>query len=171
MSTRSNWLTRAETSADIPAVHEITLAAFETSYEADLVDALRTDSSWIDGLSIVATDQTDTLTGYVLLTRGHVGDIPVLCLGPCAVLPAHQRTGVGSALVRAALRAAKSRGEFFVILLGHPGYYPRFGFGRASEHGLGLSIDAADEAFMALTLDAGHPLPSGTVRWAAPFGI
>lgn len=71
----------------------------------------------------------------------------------------------------AALDAARSMGERFVVLLGHPSYYPRFGFVRAAAHGLVLTVDAPDEAWMALSLDARHPLPSGTVRWAAAFGI
>ncbi|MYX43812.1 GNAT family N-acetyltransferase, partial [Streptomyces sp. SID89] len=79
--------------------------------------------------------------------------------------------GAGSAAVRAALRAAEGLGEQYVVVLGHPSYYPRFGFTRASAHGIGLSIDVPDEALMALALDAGRPLPAGTVRYAAPFGI
>ncbi|MES4828719.1 GNAT family N-acetyltransferase, partial [Streptomyces anthocyanicus] len=75
------------------------------------------------------------------------------------------------AAVRAALAAAGRLGEHHVVVLGHPEYYPRFGFGRASAHGIRLSIDVPDEALMALTLDAAHPLPAGTVRYAAPFGI
>ncbi|MEW1724061.1 N-acetyltransferase [Streptomyces sp. NPDC093109] len=173
MSININWTTRAETGADIPAIHDIVLAAFETSNEADLVDALRADPSWIDGLSIVtvAADANDRPVGHALLTRCHIGDTPALCLAPVAVLPEYQGTGAGSAAIRTALRAAADMGERFVTVLGHPAYYPRFGFTRASAHGIGLTIDVPDEAMMALTLDATHPLPSGTVRYAAPFGI
>ncbi|MFE2043951.1 GNAT family N-acetyltransferase [Streptomyces sp. NPDC059477] len=166
-----DWITRAETGADIPALRDISLAAFDTPLEADLVDALRADPSWIDGLSLVATGPDGGPVGHALLTRCHIDDTPALCLGPVAVRPEHQGTGAGSAAIRAALRAARERGEHFVTVLGHPAYYPRFGFTRASEHGIGLTIDVPDEAMMALTLDAGHPLPSGTVRYAAPFGI
>lgn len=87
------------------------------------------------------------------------------------MLPAYQRTGAGSAAVRAALDAARGLGERHVVVLGHPDYYPRFGFTRAGAHGIGLTIDVPDEALMALSLDADHPLPAGTVRYAAPFGI
>lgn len=166
-----NWTTRAETSADIPAIRDIVLSAFETSLEADLVDALRADPCWIEGLSLVSTDENDRPVGYALLTRCHIGDTPALCLAPCAVRPERQNTGAGSAAVRAALAAAQDMGERHVVVLGHPAYYPRFGFTRASAHGIGLTIDVPDEALMALALDAGHPLPSGTVRYAAPFGI
>lgn len=76
MRTHSNWTTRAETRADIPAVRAVNLAAFDTPLEADLVDALRTDPSWIDGLSIVAADGDGKPVGHALLTRCHIGETP-----------------------------------------------------------------------------------------------
>ncbi|HZF91623.1 N-acetyltransferase [Streptomyces sp.] len=166
------WTTRAETPGDSTAIREILLAAFPTAEEADLVDALRADpAAWIDGLSIVAADGSGQLAGHALLTRCHIGEVPALCLGPCAVRPERQRSGAGSAAVRAALQAATEAGERYVVVLGHPTYYPRFGFTRASAYGIELSIDVPDEALMALALDAGHSLPGGTVRYAAAFGI
>ncbi|AIS02033.1 GNAT family N-acetyltransferase [Streptomyces glaucescens] len=168
----NTWITRAETPGDSAAVRDILLAAFPTALEADLVDALRADpAAWIDGLSVVTADGSGRLAGYALLTRCHIGDVPALCLGPCAVRPERQRGGAGSAAVRAALDAATKAGERYVVVLGHPAYYPRFGFTRASAHGIGLSIDVPDEALMALALGSGHPLPAGTVRYAAAFGI
>lgn len=169
MSTRTHWTTRAETAADIAAIREINLAAFDTAEEADLVDVLRRDPAWIDGLSIVAVDDTGAPVGHTLLTRAHIGDTPALCLAPCAVLPRYQRTGAGSAAIRAALDAATQRGEQFITVLGHPGYYPRFGFTRASEHGVTMKVDVPDEALMVLSLD-GKELPPGTIRYAAAFG-
>ncbi|KMS73100.1 acetyltransferase [Streptomyces viridochromogenes] len=166
-----NWTTRAETSADIRAIRDIVLAAFDTPLEADLVDALRADPSWIEGLSLVSTGEDGRPVGYALLTRCHIGDTPALCLAPCAVRPEEQNGGAGSAAVRAALAAARDMGEHYVVVLGHPTYYPRFGFTRACAHGIGLTIDVPDEALMALALDAEHPLPGGIVRYAAPFGI
>ncbi|MET9136775.1 GNAT family N-acetyltransferase [Streptomyces parvulus] len=167
-----NWHTRAETGADVPHIRDIVRAAFPTPEEAALVDALRADpGAWIDGLSLVAVDGDDRSVGHALLTRCHIGGRAALCLAPVAVRPEAQRTGAGSAAVRAALAEAARLGEHHVVVLGDPEYYPRFGFTRASAHGIGLSIDVPDEALMALTLDAAHPLPAGTVRYAAPFGI
>jgi len=166
----SPWITRAETDADIGAVREINLAAFETAEEADLVDALRADPGWIPGLSVLSIDGAGTPAGYALLTRCLIGDTPALCLGPCAVPPEYQRTGAGSAAIRAGLDAARAMGERFVMVLGHATYYPRFGFGRASVHGISLSIEVSDEALMVLSLD-GSPIPGGRVHYAAPFGI
>ncbi|MDV2475449.1 N-acetyltransferase [Rhodococcus zopfii] len=166
---RTDWTTRAETGADIAAIREINLAAFDTAEEADLVDALRRDPAWIDGLSLVTLDDAGALIGYVLLTRAHIGDTPALCLGPCAVLPQYQKTGVGSAAIRTAFEAAKARGEHFVTVLGHPEYYPRFGFTRASTHGVTMKMSVPDDALMVLSLDT-EPLPSGVIRYAAAFG-
>ncbi|WP_269856109.1 GNAT family N-acetyltransferase [Streptomyces sp. RPT161] len=166
------WITRAETSADIPGIRDIDLAAFPTPAEADLVDSLRADpTAWIEGLSLVAADETGHLVSHALLTRCHIDTTPALCLAPCAVRPQQQRTGAGTAVIRAALAAARSLGERHVVVLGHPAYYPRFGFTRASTYGIGLTIDVPDDALMALSLDADHPLPRGTVHYAAAFGI
>lgn len=166
------WNTRAENGADIPAIRDIVRTAFPTPEEAALVDALRADAdAWIEGLSLVAVDDEDRPVGHALLTRCHIGDRPALCLAPVAVRPDRQNTGAGAAAVRAALTAAGRLGEHHVVVLGHPAYYPRFGFTRASDHGIGVTIDVPDEALMALALDPSHPLPAGTVRYAAPFGI
>jgi putative acetyltransferase len=164
------WTTRTEKTDDIPAIHDVVAAAFETSAEADLVDALRADQSWIEGLSVVTVGEAGEVVGHALLTRCHIDATPALCLAPCAVRPDQQRSGAGSAAIRAALAAARAIGEHHVVVLGHPTYYPRFGFTRASTHGIRLSIDVPDEALMALSL-TGTPLPSGMVRYAAPFGL
>ncbi|WP_327090172.1 N-acetyltransferase [Nonomuraea sp. NBC_01738] len=166
------WITRAETAADVDGIREIVATAFTTPDEAVLVDKLRADAdAWIDGLSIVAADDEGNLAGHALLTRCHIGDVPALALAPVSVRPDRQRTGAGSAAVRAALRAGQDMGEHFVIVLGHPEYYPRFGFTRASGFGIDLPIEVPDEALMALTFDPAFPLPGGTIRYAAPFGI
>ncbi|WP_280346409.1 GNAT family N-acetyltransferase [Nocardia neocaledoniensis] len=169
MSTRHGWTTRAENSTDAATIREIAVAAFDRAEEADLVDALRRDPAWIAGLSILALDADGVPAGYALLTRAHIGDTAALCLGPCAVLPRYQKTGAGSAAIRAGLHAAEAMGERFVTVLGHPEYYPRFGFTRASSHGVGMKMPVPDEALMVLSLDGG-PVPSGVIRYAAAFG-
>ncbi|MFC7615330.1 hypothetical protein ACFQV2_19330 [Actinokineospora soli] len=108
--------------------------------------------------------------GYALLTRCHIGEAEALCLGPCAVVPEAQRSGAGGAAVRAALAAAREAGERWVVVLGHPEYYPRFGFTRASASGVSVGFDVPDEALMVLSLD-GSAVPSGVVRYAEPFGV
>jgi putative acetyltransferase len=168
----SAWATRPETPGDVAAVREINLAAFPTGEEARIVDELRADpGAWLDGLSMLATDAGGTPVGHALLTRCHVGGEPALTLGPCAVLPRVQRSGAGSAAIRAVLDAARARGENLVVVLGHPEYYPRFGFSRASGFGIRAPIEVPDEALMAMALAPDRPVPAGTIRYPAAFGI
>lgn len=167
----SAWTTRPETSQDVADVRRVLQAAFPTAEEADLVDALRRDAAWLPGLAWVAEEPGGRVVGYALLTRCHVGEVPALALAPVAVLPAFQRRGVGEAVTAAALRAAERAGERLVIVLGHPEYYPRFGFTRASRFGIGVSFEVPDEALMALVLNEGADVPRGVVRYPAPFGV
>jgi predicted N-acetyltransferase YhbS len=132
---------------------------------------LRADPAWLPGLSIVAVDTGGTVAGYALLTRCHVGNAPALALGPCAVLPRCQKRGAGSAAIRAGLEAARAMGENLVLVLGHPEYYPRFGFARASTYGIRPSFEVPDEAMMALVFDDALPVPSGTIVYPEPFGV
>lgn len=168
----STWITRAETPADISAVRDINLAAFPTPDEAGIVDALRADpSAWLDGLSFVALTPDGAPVGHALLTRCHVEGRPALALAPCAVVPSAQRSGAGAAVIRAALEAARARGENLVLVLGHASYYPRFGFVPASRFGIRAPFEVPDEAMMALALDPEAPVPSGTIRYPAAFGV
>lgn len=171
MNDSATWTTRPETADDIDAIREVNLGAFPTPLEADLVEALRTDPAWIPGLSLVADAPDGTLAAFALLTRCRIDDSPALVLGPCAVLPAYQRTGAGSAVIRAALEAARVRGENVVTCLGHPDYYPRFGFVPASGYGIRPAFEVPDEAMMVLALDSTAPVPSGVIRYPAPFGV
>lgn len=166
------WTARPETPDDIPAIRDIALAAFPTPQEADIVDALRADpKAWIDGFSMVAVGPDNAPVALALLTRCHVDGEPALALAPCAVLPSAQRTGAGSVAIRAALAAARTRGENLVLVLGHADYYPRFGFTPASGFGVRAPFDVPDEAMMAMALDDTRPAPTGTIRYPAAFGV
>ncbi len=87
------------------------------------------------------------------------------------MLPAYQRQGAGSAVVRAVLAAARERGEHLVLVLGHPDYYPRFGFTPASQAGIRPGFEVPDEAMMALVLDGSRPVPTGTIQYPEAFGV
>ncbi|WP_026338031.1 GNAT family N-acetyltransferase [Nocardiopsis sp. CNS-639] len=168
----TTWTTRTETADDIPAIRDILLAAFPTEAEADIVDALRADpGAWIEGLSMVATTPESTPVGYALLSRCHVDGEPALALAPCAVAPSAQRTGAGSAAIRAGLGAARAMGENLVLVLGHADYYPRFGFTPASRFGIRAPFEVPDEAMMAMALDGDRPVPTGTIGYPAAFGV
>jgi putative acetyltransferase len=117
---------REERDGDRAAVRAVEVAAFGRHVEADIVDALREDPAW--ALSLVA-ELDDVIVGHLLFSRGSRG---VMTLGPLAVLPSHQRRGIGTALMHGGL--ARIHGP--VVLLGHPDYYPRFGFRPAFPLGI-----------------------------------
>jgi len=159
------WATRAERgAADHAAVRAINLAAFPTPQEADLVDALRAAGDLL--ASWLAVSSGGEPVGSAVLSRCQVGEAPALALAPCAVLPAFQRRGAGSAAIVAALGAARAAGEKVVVVLGHAAYYPRFGFTPAVGHGIRVSFEVPDENLMVLALDPARPLPAGTIRYA-----
>ncbi len=166
------WQPRPEAAEDIPAVRRVNLAAFGSADEADLVDALRQDpAAWLPGLSYVATAPDGTVAAHALLTRCRIDGIPAVALAPCAVLPEYQKRGAGGAVIRALLAAARAAGERTAVVLGHPAYYPRFGFEPAAPRfGILPPQPWPDEAFLALSLDGSTP-PRGTVRYAGAFGI
>ncbi|MFD4551388.1 GNAT family N-acetyltransferase [Streptomyces sp. NPDC058466] len=166
------WRTRREAPADHAEVHTVNATAFQRAAEADLVDALRADpDAWLPGLSYVTEAPDGTIAGYALITRCHVDGVPAAALAPVAVRPEHQRRGAGSAVVRAVLEAARARGERLVLVLGHPGYYPRFGFVPASEYGIRPGFDVPSEHLMALVLDDSSSVAPGTIRYPAAFGV
>jgi putative acetyltransferase len=161
---------RPEQAADIGAVRAVNRAAFETDAEADLVDALREQAKTI--VSLVA-DDASSIVGHILFTpvtlSGHAA-LRIMGLAPMAVLPAVQRRGIGSALVRAGLEQCAQLGCCAVIVLGHSKYYPRFGFTPASRFGITSEYDVPDEVFMALELEPGALRErSGTIRYHAAF--
>ena len=130
-----------------------------------MIDAIRASEGFVPELSLVAEDDGQVV-GHVLLS--YVGlegaSRRLLELGPISVLPARQRAGIGSRLVREALRIADARGEPLVLVLGHPGYYPRFGFRPASELGITPpDPEIPDDAFMAIPLRADDSALRGRV--------
>jgi putative acetyltransferase len=155
-------LIRREAPADVDAIRAVTNLAFENGPEAPLIDWLREDEGWIPELSLVA----DGVIGHVVCTRGYIGDFPALGLGPIAVHPAHQRRGVGKALMHAVLGAAEARGEQAIILLGSPAYYSRFGFRLAAEFGITPPVPEWDPHFQARLFGE---VPAGAFRYAEPF--
>jgi putative acetyltransferase len=161
---------RPEQAADIGAVRAVNRAAFETATEADLVDALREQAKPI--VSLVADDD-GSIVGHILFSpvtlSGHE-ELRIMGLAPMAVLPAVQRRGIGSALVRAGLESCRRLGCCALVVLGHPEYYPRFGFTPASRFGIGSEYEVPDEVFMALELEPGalHDR-SGTIRYHPAF--
>ena len=162
---------RTEAAEDFSTVHTVNQFAFGGSVEADLVDALRPSAH--PHISLVAE-----LDGRIV---GHIFFSPVtietddstytaLGLAPMAVLPQYQNQGVGSALVREGLNQCGRLGHKVVVVLGHPQYYPRFGFRPAKERGLRCEYDVPDEVFMVAELEVGAiGERKGTVKYHPEF--
>ena len=164
-------LVRAEKETDRKAVYAVNVSAFETPAEADLVDALRTQAQPI--VSLVA-EENGRIVGHIMFSPVSLSGHPhlkVMGLAPMAVSREHQRKGIGSALVRAGLEQCKQLGITAVVVLGHPEYYPRFGFVPSSRFGIDSEYDVPEEVFMAmeLQLDALSGV-TGRVKYHAAFG-
>jgi len=164
---------RPETRSDVATIKEVCDQAFGRKAEGLLVDRLRALEEFEPALSLVA-DVGAKVVGYVLLLpvwvradgAQHLG----LTLGPIAVAPAHQGQGIGGQLIQAAHQAGRTLGYPFVVLLGHPGYYPRFGYKMAALWELTNPWGIHNEAFMALELvDGGLAGVSGLVDYPTPF--
>ncbi len=164
---------RKERPEDVPAIREVNERAFGQPQEADVVDRLRRTCDGL--LSLVAVDG-DRVVGHILFSPATVERqgctaLQGMGLAPMAVLPEHQRQGVGSLLVREGLRMLRASACPFVIVLGHPEYYPRFGFQPASKFGLiSQWVGVPDEAFMILVFDAPAMTgASGVARYRGEF--
>lgn len=167
---------RAETPADAAAIHAVNFAAFGGTLEAELVDRLRVAGRLM--ISLVAEDHAGETTDVETVV-GHIAFSPVtaadgssgLGLAPLAVRPEQQHRGIGSSLVMRGLRLCRERPEGFVVVLGEPAYYGRFGFAAAWASGLSDEYGGGD-AFQVLELQPGCiPRGAGVVRYAPEFVI
>ena len=143
---------RREEVQDIPKIHALNVAAFGSATEASIVERLRSDAH--DVVSLVAEDN-DEIVGHIMFSPVHVvgaPDLRAMALAPMAVIPRRQRVGIGSALVRAGLEECRRSGAAVVFVVGHPSYYPRFGFSPASASGFKCEFEVPAEAFMAAEL-------------------
>jgi putative acetyltransferase len=155
--------------ADIRVVHERAFAP--SKEEADIVEALRASAAHVPSLCLVAL-LGGAVVGHVAFSRGHLDPAgPVLVLGPMAVLPEHQREGLGSALISEGLSRAEGTEFLMVVLVGHPQYYPRFGFEPAGALGVTAPVGIRSEAWMAYRLPAFRPDARGTVIFPNAFGM
>jgi putative acetyltransferase len=143
---------RREESQDVQQIRAIHIAAFGTDAEANIVDALRSEAT--DVLSLVA-EEDGQIIGHIMFSAVRVvgaPDLRALGLAPLAVIPQRQRVGIGSALVREGLEKCRRSGATAVFVVGHPSYYPRFGFSPASDFGFTCEFEVSDEAFMVAEL-------------------
>ena len=168
---RSGLRVRPEQPGDRAAVRAVNEAAFEASTEAEIIDALRADDAML--VSLVA-ELDGGIVGHIVFSpitlEGPTPGGSIAALGPMAVLPERQRKGVGGALIRAGLAACRELGVAVVVVLGHPEYYPRFGFVPAASHGLHSEYPVPPEVFMVCELQEGALRGAGgLVRYHRAF--
>jgi putative acetyltransferase len=146
---------REERPDDIEAIRGVSDKAFNQPDEGSIVDRLRDNCD--DLISLVAVSGGQ-IVGHILFSPvvldGPAGRLEGMGLGPMAVLPKYQRLGIGSMLVEAGIAKLEESGCPFVVVIGHPEYYPRFGFERASGYGIKSEWDVPDEAFMIFLTDS-----------------
>ena len=144
-------LIREEEPGDFDTIREVNRLAFAGDIEARLVDQLRDESLVIASLVAIANGE---IVGHVLFSDLPIttssATIPAASLAPIAVKPAFQRRGIGAEMIRRGLELCRERGKLAVIVLGHPGYYPRFGF--SCELARRIRSPYSGEAWMALEL-------------------
>ena len=163
---------REETPEDVSAIRTINQQAFGGSEEAEVVDRLRESC---DGLLSLVAEWGGQIVGHILFSPATVGAehgiVHGMGLAPMAVLPGYQRQGIGSSLVRHGLALLLDHGCPFVIVLGHPEYYPRFGFELASKYGITSQWEGVpDDAFMVLVFDGSLMAGvSGVARYRDEF--
>jgi|TARA_Y100000294_G_scaffold151684_1_gene149611 putative acetyltransferase len=163
-------LIRFEEENDRAGVHAVNFSAFDTPTEAYLVHVLREEADPV--VSLVA-EENGVVVGHIMFSpvtlSGHPG-LKVMGLGPMAVEPEHQRKGIGSALVQAGLKECKKLDFIAVVVLGHPEYYPRFGFSPASQFDIDCEYEVPAETFMAMELHPGALSGRhGRVKYHAAF--
>jgi putative acetyltransferase len=162
---------RVERPEDIPWIRAVNEPAFGQPDEAALVDAVRACGEW--SISLVAVDGK-RLAGHILFTpvtiQGPDRVREAVGLGPLAVDPDYQRHGIGSQLVVQGLDLCRESGHRIAVVLGHPTYYPRFGFVPARLHGIRFQLDVPDDAFMVIALEPGAlDGCTGVARYVAEF--
>jgi putative acetyltransferase len=158
---------------DIPAIQHVNKLAFGGAQEAQLVDALRKSQAVL--LSLVAV-QEEQLVGHILYSPVTAGTGESLAvgagLGPLAVSPTYQRQGIGSQLVESGNQMLCQMACPFIVVLGHPGYYPRFGFQPASCYGIHCEWDVPDDAFLIMVMDSAKMAGvSGLARYHGAFSM
>lgn len=165
---------RQELENDHEAVYQVVKSAFITMEKAsgdeqDLVNRLRKSKAFIPELSLVA-ELDGQIIGHILFTKMNIGEHPSLALAPVAVLPEYQSQGIGAQLIREGHQIARELGYRTVVLVGHPGYYPRFGYLPASRWKITAPFEIPDEAFMVLELvEGGLDGVSGEIEYAKEF--
>jgi len=167
-----NIVIRKEEEKDYKQVYEVNKLAFQQENESILIGKIRKGENFIPDLSLVA-EIDNRIVGHILFSKIKiVGDsiFESIALAPMAVIPAFQKQGVGSKLIKKGMAKAKELGFDSIIVLGHKDYYPKFGFERASKWNIKCPFKVPEEAFMAIALTKkALEDKAGTVKYPDEF--
>lgn len=171
---------RQETPSDYPAITAVIIDTYRDVWysnhkEQEMVERLRKSESFVPQLSIVAEVENGDLAGHVLLTKITIENndqlYPALALAPLSVKPGYQNIGIGGKLVMESHRVAKILGYQFIVILGIPNYYHKFGYELLSKYDIKMPIKISDKNcfIISLTADGFSKISGGTVKYANEF--
>ena len=162
---------REEEPSDLEAIRDVNKRAFGRDHEADIVDALRSNgAASLSLVAIVDNIVAGHVAAHIMYSPVEIGPLVGIGLGPVAVLPEYQRRGVGSVLIETGNRRLELSRCPFIVVLGHPTFYPRFGFRPARTLGVSCEWDVPDDVFQILVLDPVRMAGvSGVARYRREF--
>jgi putative acetyltransferase len=165
---------RPEQKKDLEAIRNVNTLAFQGTNEAKLVDSIRDSEHFIPELSLVAV--ANEVVGHILFSTVSIetneGPVKTLALSPMSVLPGCQKQGIGSQLVKAGIKQAEKLGLEHIVVLGHPDFYPKFGFVPSTTKGIESPIPVPEEVFMVLEIKSGSlNKVKGKVKYPPAFDV
>lgn len=162
---------RPERPEDVDGIRNVHSLAFAQGAEAALVDRLRAGKALQVSMVAVEGDEVLAHCAFSRVGLESGGGPEMFGLGPMGVLPDHQNQGIGGGLLAACLEACKEAGAVAIVCVGHPEYYPRFGFQEASQYGLTCEFPVPEPFFMAIELEEGSlEGVEGRIRYSPEFG-
>lgn len=166
---------RQERQEDYQQIRELVREAFAHAEhsdgdEHDLIERVRHSSDYIPELSLVAVSD-DIVLGHIMFSKISVGESEAIALAPLSVRTDWQRKGIGKSLVTEGHRLASKMGHSCSVVLGNPDYYSKFGYEKASNHGIVAPFDVPDDYYMVCELDENCDIPKGYVKYSDAFGL
>lgn len=164
---------RSEKPQDYEQVFELTRLAFEKAEHTDgdehyLLGRLRKCEAFIPELSLVA-EKDGVIVGHIMFTKLKAGSKTLLTLAPVSVLPNCQGEGIGAMLIKEGHKIAQALGYEYSVLIGHPTYYPRFGYENAANFGIKAPFELPEGVFMAFNLQGKNTMINATIEYPKEF--
>ncbi|MDP5272835.1 GNAT family N-acetyltransferase [Chengkuizengella axinellae] len=173
----NNYHLRCEQKKDVDGIRQVNLDAFKQIQEAKLVEEIRKSDFFVPELSIVCEKNEQEIVGHILISKIEIitkesETLSTLGLAPLSVKPQFQNLGIGSRLIEYGLELSKRMSFKHMFVLGHPKYYPRFGFAPTEPMGIKSPFPVPMEVFMGLELQKGSLKGiSGVIKYPPAFDV